>query len=654
LYAEEFVRLLADREQLTGAAEEMPDSVQALIAARLDTLSAERKSLLQDAAVLGKVFWAGALAEMGGREARDVEQALHELSRKELVRPARTSSMEGETEYGFWHLLVRDVCYAQIPRAARAARHRAAAAWIERQAGERVEDLADVLAYHYVQALELARAAGQTEEAAELEASAIRYLALAGERALALDVERAEQSLAKALELSPARDPGRASMLERWAHAAQQQGRLREAKAALEEAIALYREQGDGVAAGRSLTALTLVLATLGDPQRQRPLTEAIALLEAQPPGPELVAAYAMLASVHVVFFSDYREGITAAERALALGAELRLPEHPRARGFLGNARAWLGEREGLDDLRRALALSVERGRSRDAAVFYNNLSEALWSYEGPQPALAVAREGVEFCERRGVAEFERNIATQSLTFLAHCGHITEALAQAERLATQLEATGAISVIGVHSVQLRLLAERGDPAGGPADAERLAAAARETAEVQQLSIAFAAAARLLLAHGRHDEAHALLLELEQTSGIRGDNSFVANLPELVRCALALRDAALAAQLTDGVQPLTPLYEHALCAARAQLAEASGEHARAATLYAEAAGRWQEFGDVPERAYALLGHGRCLITVGRSAAKVPLATARELFASLGYKPALAEIEALLSQDEAAAV
>jgi tetratricopeptide (TPR) repeat protein len=511
-----------------------------------------------------------------------------------------------------------------------------------------------VLAYHYVQALELARAAGQPEQAEELEASAIRYLVLAGERALALDVERAEQSLARALALCPASDPERAYLLERWADAAQQQGRLREAKAALEEAIALYRERGDSVAAGRSLTALALHLAGLGDPHRQQPLTEAIALLEAQPPGPELVAAYAMLASLHVVFFSDFPEAITASERALALAVELRLPEPSRARGHLGTARAQLGEREGLDDLRRALALSVERGRSRDAAVFYNNLSETLWVYEGPQAALALAREGVDFCERRGIAELERNIGAQSLFFLAHCGRVTEALAEAEPLAAQLEATGAVSLITVLSVQLRLLAERGDAGGAAADAERLAAAARETAEVQQLSIGFAAAARLLLAHGRHDEARALLLELEQTSGIRGDINFAANLPELVRCALALRDAALAAQLADGVQPRTPLHEHALCAARAQLAEAGGEHARAATLYAEAAGRWQEFGEVPERAYALLGHGRCLLSVGRSAAKVPLATARELFASLGYKPALAETEALLAQDEAAAV
>ena len=78
--------------------------------------------------------------------------------------------MAGEAEYGFWHLLVRDVAYDQIPRAARADKHRSAATWFEQKAGERVEDLADVLAYHYLTALELAQAAGDTEQAAELAA----------------------------------------------------------------------------------------------------------------------------------------------------------------------------------------------------------------------------------------------------------------------------------------------------------------------------------------------------------------------------------------------------------------------------------------------------------------------------------------------------
>jgi len=122
----------------------------------------------------------------------------------------------------------------------------------------------------------------------------------------------------------------------------------------------------------------------------------------------------------------------------------------------------------------------------------------------------------------------------------------------------------------------------------------------------------------------------------------------------MRTTLALADRELGARLTDGVEPRTPLAEHALTACRAQLAEAAGEHAQAAILYADAATRWQEFGNAPERAYALLGQGRCLAALGRADAEEPLREARELFASMGYKPALAETEALLAQSEAAAV
>src|SRR5207249_2518885 len=121
----------------------------------------------------------------------------------------RTSSMEGESEYSFWHLLVRDVAYSQIPRAERARRHRAAANWIERKGGERVEDLAELLAYHYLQAVELAEAAGDRPQAAELAAPARHFLALAGERALGLDTLQAEARLSRALELTPLGGRGR-------------------------------------------------------------------------------------------------------------------------------------------------------------------------------------------------------------------------------------------------------------------------------------------------------------------------------------------------------------------------------------------------------------------------------------------------------------
>ena len=412
LYAEEFVRLLTDRGAPTEV-EDVPDSVHALIAARLDTLSPDRKSLLQDAAVLGKVFWAGALAEMGGRRLEEVEQALHELSRKELVRPARTSSMESEHEYAFWHVLVRDVCYGQIPRAARAARHQAAAAWIERKAGERVEDLADVLAHHYLAALELARAAGQSEATHGLRTAAIRYLALAGERALPLDVERAKAHLDKTLQLAPADQPRRADLLERWAQAAQQQGRLKDAKAALEEAVAINRDRGEPVAVGRVLTRLALVLARLGDPGVEELLAEARELLEAQPPGPELVAAYTYTAG-RGMHTARYPEAVAAAERALTLAAEIGLPEPAFALSWRGVARCQLGEADGVEDVRRALQLALEQGLGRETGVIYALLATTVWSYEGPRNAGDTAAEGIAFCERRGITELAQQIARET------------------------------------------------------------------------------------------------------------------------------------------------------------------------------------------------------------------------------------------------
>ena len=415
--------------------------MHALIAARLDTLAPERKQLLQDAAVVGNVFWAGAVVEMSSRDPHEVELALHELSRKELVRPARTSAMEGEQEYGFWHLLVRDVCYGQIPRAARAARHRAAAAWIEEKAGDRAEDLADVLAHHYLTARELTGAAGQADESKELEAQAIRYLVLAGERALPLDVASAEAQLARALELAPAGHPQRGFLLERWARAAHQQGRLEEARAAVEEALILDRERGESIAAGRALTELNTLLRQLGDPRAEAAITEAIALLEAESPGRELVAAYAELSGTHWVN-SALVEAIAAAEQALRLAAELGLPEPAHALGYFGGARAGLGERQGVGDMRQALALAVEQGRGREAAVIHNNLALSAWLYEGPKAALAACQEGLEFCERRGIAEFELGIAAMSLTFLAATGQAEQALAEAEPLAVRLESSG--------------------------------------------------------------------------------------------------------------------------------------------------------------------------------------------------------------------
>jgi hypothetical protein len=649
LYAEEFVRLLTDRGGLEGEVV-VPESVQALIAARLDTLSPERKGLLQDASVLGKVFWAGALAVMGERELGGVEQALHELARKELVRPSRTSSMEAEAEYGFWHALVRDVCYGQIPRASRAERHQQAAAWIEEKTGKRAEDLADVLAYHYLSALELSQAAGLPDDP-QLQAQAVRYLGLAGERALGLDVERAEQNLAQALDLTGEDDPQRPLLLERWAQAQLQQGRPREARDALEQALSSHRQDGDGLAAGRTLTQLAHVLSRLADPRQEETLAEALQLLEAEPPGPELVAARTQQARARWLGGAG-EEAVAAAERALNLAAQLHLAQPAAALGYRGAARAEQGEPEGVEEMRQALSLAVEQGEGRSAAVLYNNLAVQAWLYEGPQAALDLSREGIEFAQRRGLTEVAELMAAAQPSLLAELGRIEEALADAVPLADRLEQAGDLTFTEPRSIQLRLLVERGRHGQAPSR-EPMLKAARDSGQPQQMAIAVAAAASLLHAQGQPEQARLLLHELDQTPASRTDPFYATVLPSLVRTALALGDPTLATSLTDGVQPLTPLHQHALTSSQAQLAEAAGNHSEAASLYADAAHRWHQFGNQPEHAYALLGQGRCLTTLANPDAEQPLRQARELFKSMGYKPALAETDALLAQTAAAA-
>jgi hypothetical protein len=167
--------------------------------------------------------------------------------------------------------------------------------------------------------------------------------------------------------------------------------------------------------------------------------------------------------------------------------------------------------------------------------------------------------------------------------------------------------------------------------------------------VVAFGLAVAAAA---LAAEAPERACALLAELEQAAGTRESPYYARQLAAMLRTAVVAGDPELARQLADGLERRYPLDDHALCAAQAQLAEHAGDHAGAATLYAEASARWQEFGNVPERAHALLGQGRCLLALARPGAERPLREARDLFESMGYKPALAETEALLEQTAAA--
>jgi class 3 adenylate cyclase len=138
-----------DRWVATGSAVhvELPDSIHALLAARIDGLPAEEKRVLQEAAVVGRVFWEAALGD--GRGTGDAAALLRHLERRGLVVARPTSTLPGQVEYLFRHALIRDVAYAAVPKARRAVAHAEVGEWIERLAGERLDEMGELVADHY-------------------------------------------------------------------------------------------------------------------------------------------------------------------------------------------------------------------------------------------------------------------------------------------------------------------------------------------------------------------------------------------------------------------------------------------------------------------------------------------------------------------------
>ena len=156
------------------------------------------------------------------------------------------------------------------------------------------------------------------------------------------------------------------------------------------------------------------------------------------------------------------------------------------------------------------------------------------------------------------------------------------------------------------------------------------------------------AAQLLIAQGRQGAAKPLLDELADTPAVRAASNYPRELVQLVRCALAFNDVELARRFLHGFQNTAPICRHSVLTGRALVAEAAGQATDAAGLFAEAAESWREFGNVPERAYALLGQGRCLRNTDPAHADAVLREAQQLFAAMGFQPALAEVGALLGR------
>jgi tetratricopeptide (TPR) repeat protein len=661
LYAEEFVRMLLDRGilerqghavRLAADAEvTVPETVQALIAARLDTLTADRKALLQDAAVMGKVFWAGALAEMGDRAEDEVRVFLHELARKELVRPARRSSVEGEAEFAFWHSLVRDVAYAQIPRVAKATKHRAAARWIESMAGDRVANHAELLSYHYTEALDLARAAGDDKTSRELGPLAARMLLMAAERLIQLDPVRAGVYAERALELLPPEDPGRPDCLRLASQADFDGGRADRARERIELALELSRAAGDPVVLGKILTAAANQAWYRGETAQSNAFDdEAVRILEPGGPSEELANSLSILVG-HRALAGKAEEALELVEPALALATEFDLPAlMVRDLQMRGIARNSLGDGRGLEDLQAGLELALGRGLSTWSVIANTNLGYWVWKIETPESGLAVYRSGIEIGERRGAVSSSLWAKAETAWPLFDLGKWDELVTIADEILEWDRQHGASQItIIISPMKALLLLYRGEPDAATAVAEDFLPAARDIGDIQILMPALTAATAIARERGDLAAALGFVDEMEQAESSRstwGYHHLLESLRTLTRAGLIERAQARAehARRKDVCWA-----EGWLLEADAIVAEAHGDAARSATAYMEAADAWRARGYVFEDALSQLGAGRSLIALGRGDDAEPrLRAAIGILSRLRARLPLGEANGLLEE------
>jgi hypothetical protein len=422
LYAEEFVRLLDERAN--GAA--LPETVQGIIAARLDVLDREEKELLQDAAVLGRVFWVGGL----GQDRDAAEAALHRLERREFVQRERRSTVAGETEYAFRHALVREVAYEQIPRAQRGEKHRRVANWLETLG--RPDDLAELLAHHYIAVLDY------SEPDAELAGRAARALGEAGDRALALNAYTASAGFyRRALEVGGAEERGKllfglGNALTALANA--------EAVDCLVEASATLIAAGDPETAAEAETVLAEIAFNTGDaPSVDAHARRAVELVRGRPPSAAQARAFGQAARF-AMLDGRWSEAIETGGEAERMAAKLGLDAiRADALATLGTARADFGDPGGAANLELAIELAEAANAPLPLSRALNNLA---WRYSGVdlRRTYELQQRNYETMRRYGHVG-QTWWARGQLTGIAHeLGRWDEALEHAEAVLAYVEA----------------------------------------------------------------------------------------------------------------------------------------------------------------------------------------------------------------------
>jgi class 3 adenylate cyclase/predicted ATPase len=453
LYAVETVRMLLDRGLIVedGAsyrvvgeigALDVPETLQALISARLDGLEEAERAIVQDAAVLGKTFGSAQLARVAGRPEEGVERLLTSLVRKEVLSLQADPRSPEHGQYGFLQDLVRRVAYETLSRRDRKARHLAAVEQIAAGLGE--EDVPEVIASHLVAAYD---AAPDADDAAAIRQRAARSFVLAGDRAKRLAAAgEAQRYYEQAAELADA-PAAEAALLDQAGRAAWVAGKAAESTALLERARAAYAALGNEVAKALVDAELAQLEFVQGHPQagaeRLAPALEALERVGSE----EHVAAVAAQLGRFLVFSDELDAAESHLERALTLAEKHDLPE--TLAQALNSKSVLLLYRHRPHEARilvhGALRVALEHDLHDPAMRAYNNVIADEWYGQRFREALKWLEQALEYARRTGERQWEISFTAGSVGSLDMLGRWDESLqraAEAEPHATTEFVTG--------------------------------------------------------------------------------------------------------------------------------------------------------------------------------------------------------------------
>ena len=660
LYAVETVRMLLDRGLLaregnvyrpTGPIEslEVPETLHALIAARLDGLTPEERRVAQDGAVFGKTFFKHAVAEVGGISESEVEPILAGLVRKEILTVQADPRSPERGQYGFLQDLVKKIAYETISKKERKAKHLAAAAFIERTWAADEDELVEVLAAHYLSAFD---AVPDAEDAGGIKDKARELLARAGERAASLAAsEEALHYFEQAIELTG--DPlRRAELHERAGRMAWTAGHAAAATAHDEEAIAGFESIGLTHPAARVSAALAEIVWQSGHIEEAVERMEAAYAVLSQEEQDADVAWLAAQLGRLVYFMGRTDEGLEHIEFALDIAEGLRLPEVlSQAMNTKGLILATKGRfEEGMILLRRALEIALEHDLAAAAMRAYNNLAAAAGQVDRLEEVLELGRQGLELARRTGDHLWEASYLSGDTGELIYLGRWDEAVARLDRIDLHDEVVD-IVLTGLSSL-VPLFVHRGE-----LDRARELLAAMTDLEasqdVQARAVVRLARAPLLRAEGKMAEALAAAEEAFAARTQLGIRAGIVKeaLTEAVEAAFALRDLGKVEELLgviEGLRPgeLTPFVQAQGARFGARLAAARGETEGVEPGFEAAARQFEELSMPFVRAVTLLEHAEWLTSQDRAGeAGSMLEQARATFEQLRAAPWLERLDQL---------